>query len=83
MKGTRFINRFSEKILIWANGQWYAPKIAHPHNSGSAGGVFLKFCTVKGTNSYMKMILIIFPKKLFGANGSFLVQKWCILTTLD
>ena len=31
----------------------------------------------------MKMILIIFKKKLFGANGSFWVQKWCIAIILD
>ena len=25
-------------------------KIAHPHNSGSAGRVFLKVCAMKGAN---------------------------------
>ena len=41
MKGTRLINRFSEKFLNWANGP-------HPHESGSAVRIFLKFCTMKG-----------------------------------
>ena len=94
MKGTRLINGFSEKILIWANGTFWAqkwircknffkilhnercqyvdesninnffqkekkfganeailgPKIAHPHNSGSALRIFLKFCTMKMAN---------------------------------
>ena len=36
MKETRLINRFSEKILIWAI---LGPKIAHPHNSGSTGRI--------------------------------------------
>ena len=32
----------------------------------------------------MKIILKISPKKfLFGANGPFWAQKWCILVTLD
>ena len=67
MKETRFINRFSEKVLD--------PKIAYPHNSGSDGRIFLKFCTMKGANRKMRMILIIFQKKLFGANRPFWAQK--------
>ena len=35
MKETRLINRFSEKILIWAK------KMAHPHRFGSVVGIFL------------------------------------------
>ena len=33
-------------------GKWaiLGPKIAHPHNSGSAGRVFFKFCIMKGAN---------------------------------
>ena len=51
MKGTRFINRLSEKN--YHLGKWVIvrPKIAHPHNSGSTGRIFLKFCTMKGANS--------------------------------
>ena len=43
MKETRLINRFSEKdshLRKWAI-LW--PKIAHPHNSGSAVRIFLNF----------------------------------------
>ena len=47
MRETRLINRFFEKILIWEMG-YLGPKIAHPHNSRSAGRIFLKFCTMKG-----------------------------------
>ena len=51
MKGTRFINRFSEKNSHLGKWAILCQKIAHPHNSGSAGRIFLKFCTVKGANS--------------------------------
>ena len=37
MKETGLINRISERIRIWG------PKIAHPHNSGSAGRIFKNF----------------------------------------
>ena len=45
MKETRLINRFSEKNSV---EEWVIldPKIAHTHNSGSAGRIFLKFCTM-------------------------------------
>ena len=60
----------------------FGPKNLHPGNSGSAGRIFFKFCTMKGVNRQMKMILIIFQKKLFWANGPFQAQKWHILITL-
>ena len=48
MKGTMLINRFSEKkFSFW---KMDVPKIAHPHNSGSAGRICLKFCTMKEAN---------------------------------
>ena len=34
----------------------FGPKIAHPHNYGSAVRTFLKFCRMKGTNNYMKIV---------------------------
>ena len=69
MTRTRFINRFSEKILVWANRSFWAQKLAHPHNSGLAVKNFQKFCTVKGAYRQMKIILMIISKKfLFGAN---------------
>ena len=63
---------FSQKILVWGKWTILDPKMVHPHNSGSALRIFLKFCTVKGGNRLMKVTLMVFPKKnLFGANGSF------------
>ena len=82
MKGTRFINRLSEKN--YHLGKWVIvrPKIAHPHNSGSTGRIFLKFCTMKGANPYIKMILVIFQKNLggqmdhFGSKNGASSQLW-------
>ena len=42
----------------------FDPKIAHPRNSGSAGRIFIKFCAGKGANSEMRILLIIFQKKI-------------------
>ena len=55
-------------------GKWaiLGPKIAHPHNSGSAGIIFLTFYTIKGANRWMRMILIILQK-------NFIWGKWTIL----
>ena len=50
MKETRHINRFSGKKSHMGKLVILDPKIAHPHNSGSAGRIFLKFCTMKGAN---------------------------------
>ena len=44
------------------------PKMAHPHNSGSALRVFFRFCRMKGANRYMKILSVIFKEKnSFGA----------------
>ena len=51
----------------------FGTKIAHPDNSGSAGRVFQKFCTIKEGNKKMRIILIIFKKK------KFVWGKWIIL----
>ena len=40
MKETRFINRFSEKDSHFGKWVILGPKIALPHNSGSAGNFF-------------------------------------------
>ena len=37
--------------------------MAHPHNSGLTLRIFLKFCTMKGANMFMDIILMGFPKK--------------------
>ena len=43
-------------------------KMAHPHNSGLALRIFLKFCRMKGANRYMKILLVVFcEKNSFGA----------------
>ena len=83
MKEIKLINRFSEKILNWANWTILGPKMAQPHNSGSTGRIFLKFCTMKGADRYMRIILVIVQKKLFGENGLFWVQISYIFRTLD
>ena len=51
MKGTSFINRFSEKNSHLGKWAILCPKIACPHNSGYARRIFLKFCRMKGANS--------------------------------
>ena len=43
MKGTRVINRFSEKkTLIDANKPFMVQEMVYPHNSGSAARIFFK-----------------------------------------
>ena len=42
MKETRFINRFSEKFSF-GEMDHFGPKMAHPHNSGSAVRIVLNF----------------------------------------
>ena len=48
-------NFVHDKILV--------PKMAHPHNYGSALRIFLKFCKMKGANRYMKILLVAFLEK--------------------
>ena len=42
---------------------YFGPKIAHPHNSGSALRIFKKSCRMKGANRYMKILLVVFLEK--------------------
>ena len=67
MKGTRLINRFSEKKSYLGKWAILAPKMVHPHNSGSAVRIFLKFCTMKGANDTNNF----FPKKNLGQMDHF------------
>ena len=62
-EGTRLLTGFLEQILIVANKPFMTQKMVHPHNSGSAVGIFKKFFTIKGASRYMKIMLIIFSKK--------------------
>ena len=48
MKETSLINRFSEKNSHLGKWAILGPKIVQPHNSGSAGRIFLKFAQWKG-----------------------------------
>ena len=42
--------------------------MAHPHNSGQALRIFLKFYRMKGDNRYMEVLLVVFQEKSsFGA----------------
>ena len=45
------INDFSPKMLVWGKLTILDSKMAHSHNSGLALRIFLKFCTMDGTNS--------------------------------
>ena len=65
-----------KKIFFWflpknfIQDKWaiLGPKMAHPHNSGSALRIFLKFCRMKGANRYMKILLVVFREQnSFGA----------------
>ena len=74
MKGTRLINRFSEKKKNSHLGKWAIsdPKIAHSHNSGFTGRIFfLILHNERGyevdendSNDFLK-------KNLLGRNGPF------------
>ena len=50
MKETKPIKRFSEKNSHLGKWAVFGPTIAHPHNSGSAERIFLRFCTMEWTN---------------------------------
>ena len=43
----------------WAN---LGLKMAHPHKSGSALRIFLRFCRMNGANRYMKISLVFLKK---------------------
>lgn len=38
-------------------------KMAHPHNSECTLSIAFELCTMKEAKSYMKIILMFFPKK--------------------
>ena len=48
---TSFLKK-KKYIYIYHLGKWaiLGPKIVHPHNSGSVGKIFEKFCPMKGAN---------------------------------
>ena len=50
----------TKKIFVQDKWAILGLKMAHPHNSGPALKLFLKFCRMKGANGYMKMLLVVF-----------------------
>ena len=52
-----------QKKILWGRWTILGPKMAHPHNSGSALRIFLKFRRMKGANRYMKILLVVFREK--------------------
>ena len=49
-------NGLYQKKFVQDKWAILGPKMAHPHNSGSALRIFLKFCRMKGANRYMKIL---------------------------
>ena len=90
MAETRLINRFSEKVLIRGNGQFWVQKL-HILITLDPLEEFFKILHNERAKSLMKIILRIFQKKISGGggewgggtNGPFWAQQWCILITLD
>ena len=56
---------FPGKFLFGANGPLLGLKMARPLNFGFALGIFCKFYAMAGAKRYMKIVLMIFPKKFF------------------
>ena len=69
-----------QKNCVQAKWVILDPKMAHPHNSGLALRIFLKFYRMKGANRYMKILLVVFREKnSIGATlpwGHFLLFDW-------
>ena len=72
-----------QKSIVHDKWAILVPKIAHPHNSGSALRIFLKFCSMKGANRYMKILLVLFRQNnsfwaiwSFYPLGHFLLFDW-------
>ena len=63
-----YINSFSNKILAQCKWATMDMKMADP-NSGSTLSIVCKCCTMKRAKRYMKIILMVFKKTLFGATG--------------
>ena len=50
---------FPKKVLVWGKWTNLDPKMSHPHNSETPLKIFLKFCTLKGSNMQMEVMLMI------------------------
>ena len=66
------VNICFKKTPVRNNGLFWSHKW-HPQNSESTQESFLKFTMMKGAKKYMKIILIVFLKKIL------LWKKWAIL----
>ena len=65
-----------KKKIIYDKWAISVPKMAHPHKSGLAPRIFLKFCRIKVTSRYMKILLVVFREKnSFGAVNWILKQS--------
>ena len=53
------LTTFPKKVLVWGKWTNLDAKMAHLHNSGSPLKIFLKFCTLKGSNMQMELMLMI------------------------
>ena len=73
MKGTRFFNRFSGKNFIWASGPGSTVRIFFKNLPNEWG----QYVDEHHINNCLQKFF------LFGENGSFWAQNWCILITLD
>ena len=57
------------------------PKMTHPDNSGSALRIILRFCRIKGTNRYIKILLFFEEKVHFGQFDLFSLEAifYCLI----
>ena len=53
------LTTFPKKVLVWGKWTNLDGKLAYPHNSGSPLKIFVKFCTLKGSNMQMEVMLMI------------------------
>ena len=71
------VNGFSEKNS-------HLREMVRPHNSKLSLNILIKFCIMKRANTYMKVVLMVFPKNvLFKAIASLCSWMWLILIALD
>ena len=68
---------FPKKKSFLGQTDHLEPKMVHPHNSGSAVRIALRFFTMKGTKRVKEIVLIVFSEKnITSGNLVILAQKW-------
>ena len=55
---------YTKKKYVQDKWAIFDPKMAHPHDSGSALRIFFKFCRMKGTDRYTKIQRVCFQEKI-------------------